>query len=155
MPGAFKPSATKVTKVVDHFPVREFQRYPRPDLGFPKGAPYPVDWVPTRLQDLKEALEVIRAELGGKPVTIGSGYRDPSYNKAIGGAKASQHMAGRAADITVAGVSPAKVHATVLRLCEEGKLPMVHGLGEYPTFTHVDVRPGKKLVRWKGSRKES
>jgi hypothetical protein len=37
----------------------------------------------------------------GKPITVNSGYRCEALNKAIGGAKSSQHMLGEAADITV------------------------------------------------------
>lgn len=37
----------------------------------------------------------------GKPITVTSGYRCPALNKAVGGAKSSQHMLGEAADITV------------------------------------------------------
>lgn len=142
-------------KVTPHFSVSEFARRPRPEAGFPQGAPYPPEWVQGRLRPLCEALEVIRAALGGRAVKVGSGYRDEAYNKAIGGARASQHMAGRAADVTVAGVNARNVHNVVLSLCMEGKLPMVKGLGRYEKFTHVDVRPGTKLVRWSGSRKEN
>ena len=48
-------------------------------------------------------LEKIRAHFG-KPITINSGYRGPKLNKAIGGAKTSQHLTGQAADIEIAGV---------------------------------------------------
>lgn len=37
----------------------------------------------------------------GKPIIVNSGYRCEALNKAIGGAKSSQHMLGEAADITV------------------------------------------------------
>ncbi|MFL5764307.1 MAG: D-Ala-D-Ala carboxypeptidase family metallohydrolase [Bacteroidia bacterium] len=43
------------------------------------------------LQPLRDAL--------GYPLKINSGYRCPALNKAIGGAKNSQHMLGQAADI--------------------------------------------------------
>jgi uncharacterized protein YcbK (DUF882 family) len=39
-------------------------------------------------------------ELWGDPLTVNSGFRSPALNKAIGGAVASQHMKGEAADIT-------------------------------------------------------
>lgn len=35
----------------------------------------------------------------GKPIIVNSGYRSPELNKAIGGAKNSQHKLGQAADI--------------------------------------------------------
>jgi uncharacterized protein YcbK (DUF882 family) len=140
-------------KVTPHFSVAEFARPARPARGFGIEAPYPDEWIQARLKPLCGALEVLRARLGGKSIRIGSGYRDPAYNRAIGGARSSQHMAGRAADITVAGVAPAVVHATALALYQEGALE-IGGLGRYPGFTHVDVRPGKRLVRWTGSRQD-
>ena len=40
-------------------------------------------------------------ELYGAPIHVTSGYRSPAVNKAVGGARHSQHMLGEAADITV------------------------------------------------------
>lgn len=37
----------------------------------------------------------------GKPITVNSGYRSPELNKAVNGSKTSDHVYGRAADITV------------------------------------------------------
>lgn len=45
-------------------------------------------------------------EAYGKPITVNSGYRSPELNKAVGGSATSDHMQGRAADIT--GGSPAE-----------------------------------------------
>ena len=82
-------------------------------------------------------LEELRYRLGGKPVIINSGYRTPEHNRKVGGAANSQHLYGRAADIVVKGVSPSRVYQ------EADKL--FNGVGKYPTFTHVDTRPGKKV----------
>lgn len=79
----------------------------------------------------------------GRPVTINSGYRTPTYNAKIGGAKASQHVLGTAADINVKGVAPTAVANFV-----ESLLPNTGGIGRYANFTHVDVR--EKKARWKG-----
>jgi zinc D-Ala-D-Ala carboxypeptidase len=49
-------------------------------------------------------LEKVRVHFG-RQVTVNSGYRGPKLNKAIGGAKNSQHMTGQAADIEIAGMS--------------------------------------------------
>ena len=115
--------------------------------------PYPPEWVEPRLRLLADTLEAIRAELG-RPVAVLSGYRSPAYNDRVGGVTRSQHMEGRAADIKADGVSPRIVHALVLRLYADGKLPHLGGLGEYPGFTHIDVRPreGGVLARWAGTR---
>ena len=49
-------------------------------------------------------LDPIR-EMWGAPITVNSGYRCPQLNAAVGGAVASQHLRGEAADITTATVS--------------------------------------------------
>ncbi|NDC30848.1 MAG: DUF882 domain-containing protein [Bacteroidetes bacterium] len=51
----------------------------------------------------ENVLEKIRIHFG-RPLSINSGYRGPALNKAIGGAKNSQHMTGQAADIEIAGM---------------------------------------------------
>lgn len=95
---------------------------------------------------LAERLEVIRAACGGAPMTILSGYRTPAWNKKVGGAENSMHKAGKAADVVVAGVSPAEVRKVIEDLIRAGKLAN-GGVGAYAKFTHVDCgRPR----RWKG-----
>lgn len=48
---------------------------------------------------MNNCLDPIR-ELWGRPITVNSGFRCPTLNKAVGGAPTSQHMKGEAADIT-------------------------------------------------------
>jgi peptidoglycan hydrolase-like protein with peptidoglycan-binding domain len=83
--------------------------------------------------ELVERLEQLR-EMIGKPINITSGYRTPEYNKKVGGASKSQHLYGRAADITVSGMSADRVAELADSLFKDG------GLGRYSSFTHVDVR---------------
>lgn len=80
----------------------------------------------------------------GKPVTLNSGYRTPTYNKSIGGSPKSQHMYGRAADITVKDVSLEDVYLYAEQLG-------VGGLGYYDTFVHIDSRDDH--ARWNESNK--
>lgn len=42
-------------------------------------------------------------EWWGQPITIGSGYRCPELNKAVGGVSNSQHMKGQAVDLFIDG----------------------------------------------------
>lgn len=133
-------------KISAHFDSTEF--------ACRNGSLYPAAWIDARLRPLCETLEVIR-ESAGKPVTILSGFRTEEYNRSIKGARASQHVQGRAADITIAGMKASAVHALVLELYNANKLPLLGGLGAYPGFVHVDVRSGDRLARWEGSRKES
>jgi zinc D-Ala-D-Ala carboxypeptidase len=115
------------------------------------GTPYPAEWIGSRLKPLCDALEVIRERAGGRPIKINSGFRTRSYNVRIGGARLSQHVEGRAADFTIAGMTPAAVHDLVIALVRDGAIK-IGGCGAYNLFTHVDVRPSVRLVRWSGSR---
>lgn len=90
--------------------------------------------------DLLDVLERVRAHFGA-PVTINSGYRCPVHNANVGGAKASQHLLGTAADIVVKGVPSWRVYE-LLDADHPG------GLGSYRTFTHIDVRGHR--ARWTG-----
>jgi hypothetical protein len=89
---------------------------------------------------LLDLLEDIRAHFG-TPITINSGYRCPTHNEAVGGVEDSQHVDGKAADFTVAGISPSKVYAYI----DEWH---GGGLGKYDTFTHIDTRDDR--ARWAG-----
>ena len=98
---------------------------------------------------LTVVLQCIREHFG-KPVTITSGYRTPAHNAAVGGAKSSQHLLGRAADIRVQGVSVEDVAAYA-----ESLMPDWGGVGRYPVkagratgWVHVDTRAEK--ARWRG-----
>lgn len=49
--------------------------------------------------ELIALLERIRLRAGNKPLRIVSGYRSPRHNRAVGGARRSYHLSGRAADL--------------------------------------------------------
>lgn len=100
-------------------------------------------------QTLVVLLQAIREHFG-KPVTITSGYRTAAHNTAVGGAKSSQHLLGRAADIQVQDTDPLAVAAYA-----ESLMPDWGGVGRYPIkpgrargWVHVDTRPNKS--RWTG-----
>jgi peptidoglycan hydrolase-like protein with peptidoglycan-binding domain len=84
-----------------------------------------------KLQDLRNRL--------GRPVNITSGYRGPAYNRLVGGVGDSQHIYGKAVDIVVDGVTPAAV-------AKVAEAVGFNGIGIYPDFVHVDVRPNR--ARW-------
>lgn len=159
------------TKVTEHFTVEEFTCH--------DGTPYPVDnvddevawvgqphtWYETRLVPLCTMLEVIRTAGGDEPLHIDSGYRDEAYDQKLYDADAgagnvaspqtSQHPKGRAADIKHKHLSPRALFTLILSLYQDGQLPQLGGIGLYPTFVHVDVRPrGPKnhLSIWGGTR---
>lgn len=89
--------------------------------------------------ELVRRLQAMRDELG-VPIIVNSGYRCPAHNKAVGGAKDSQHLVGKAADIT------ARDLPRLMLLAE--KYFHDQGLGLYKNYVHVDVRGTR--VRWKG-----
>ncbi len=98
------------------------------------------------LKDLVENLQIIRDAIG-KPIRIISGYRSPKYNRRIGGARKSQHMKAKAADMVIRGMKPVEVHRIVTGLIKEGKIKK-GGVGLYKYFVHYDVRGFN--ARWKG-----
>ena len=100
-------------------------------------------------ETLTVVLQCIREHFG-KPVTITSGYRTAAHNAAVGGAKSSQHLLGRAADIRVEDVSVEDAAAYA-----ESLMPDWGGVGRYPVkagraagWVHVDTRADK--ARWRG-----
>ena len=102
---------------------------------------------PEVLKNLKKVaqnLQVLR-DFFGVPITVNSGYRSPAHNKAVGGAKKSQHLLGTAADIVVPGKRPVQVKAAIEKLIGEGKMHN-GGIGLYNTFVHYDVRDN--AARW-------
>ena len=92
-------------------------------------------------------LQKIR-DYAGKPIRINSAYRSESHNKAIGGVKTSQHILGKAADITIDTFTPDEVVSIIENMLTNEMLGgfYIGGLGSYNTFTHVDIRENK--ARW-------
>lgn len=81
-------------------------------------------------------LQAIRDHFG-KAITITSGYRCPTHNANVGGAKASYHTkGGRAADIVVSGIVPSEVAKYAESLG-------ILGIGLYDNFVHIDTRSTK------------
>ncbi len=122
-----------------------------PELACRAGAPYPAKWRGSRARILAVEFERLRELAGGKPIPIGSAYRTESHNRRVGGARKSQHVQGRALDLLVSGVRRAILEAALFDRLEEPGC-RIRGVGYYPWGIHIDVRPGKRLARWGGSR---
>ncbi|KXF77763.1 hypothetical protein ATN84_07225 [Paramesorhizobium deserti] len=73
----------------------------------------------------------------GRPVMVTSGYRSPSHNRAVNGARRSLHMMCAAADIQVDGVSKWEIARFVRNMPKRG------GVGTYchTNSVHVDIGP--------------
>jgi uncharacterized protein YcbK (DUF882 family) len=85
-------------------------------------------------KELINKLQELREELG-IPLTVTSGFRCLDNNTAIGGAKASQHLLGAAADIRTGDLN---------RLFELAKKHFkAVGDGRNKHFIHVDIRSDK------------
>ena len=96
---------------------------------------------------LSSQLQFLR-DYTGRPITVNSGYRCPEYNAKISGSsKKSQHMLGKAADITIQSLKPAEVFMIIEDLIDMGHM-LQGGLGLYEKkgFTHYDIR--KTKARW-------
>ena len=103
---------------------------------------FPVNNIDDRLLAI---LDEARADAGA-PIIITSGYRCPTHNANIGGAKDSYHTRGMAADVCCAGVSPknlaALIRAVMVRKGLQGGLQNYDKEG----FVHVDTRG--QWARW-------
>ena len=117
--------------ITPHFRWREFIRDCDPD---------PRQDVLDNIQRLARKLETVRLCLGGRVITITSGYRTPEHNAEVGGATNSQHLHGCAADFVVSGMPPRRVQA-IMGPSWDG------GMGSYETWTHLDIGPRR---RWHG-----
>lgn len=85
-------------------------------------------------------LEELRKFIGNRPIIINSGYRCTIHNKKVNGAVNSQHLYGRAADISVKGIT---IKILAIRANE---VFVKGGVGYYSSFVHVDVRGYR--ARW-------
>jgi len=119
-----------------HFLLREFH--------CKDGTPVPAAAVPGVKRLVAQVLEPMRAKFGR--CTVVSGYRTANHNASVGGKPDSRHMyhnhpAEPAADLQFASGNPSQWTAEAERL-----MPNRGGIGTYPTFTHVDIRPNR--ARW-------
>lgn len=124
------------------------------ELACRDGTPYPPEWRTTRAVALAHEFERIRTRVGA-PIAIGSAYRTPAYNRRIGGAVHSQHCQGRALDLYPPVGWTVGAFATVIRAVIADERCVIFGLGRYPTFVHIDIRPMPahgQLVVWTGRR---
>lgn len=108
------------------------------------GTPVPAEFM-ENCKAVARNLQVLRNHVG-RPVRItGSGYRTPSHNTKVGGAKHSQHLTCSAADINIDGFTPVQTAAHIEALIKSGLMKQ-GGIGIYKGFVHYDIRGTK--ARW-------
>lgn len=108
------------------------------------GTPVPKELM-DNCQKVANNLQILRDYLN-VPISItGSGYRTPSHNSKVKGAKNSQHLYANAADINAKGYTPKQLASQIEKLIASGKMEQ-GGIGIYKGFVHYDRRGTK--ARW-------
>lgn len=86
---------------------------------------------------VEKILQPVR-DLYGKPITVTSGFRNEEVNRAVGGAKTSQHMRGEAADIKCSD------NAAIFKLIKDNflfdQLIWEKGNDKQPAWVHVSLK---------------
>jgi len=120
------------------------ENFTRQELNCRCGCPTPPN-VATNLGYLAVHLERLRALHGG-PLHVDDAYRCPTQNARVGGVAKSQHLQGKAADVSAEGIG---VHA-LAELAEQEPAFHAGGIGVYASedFVHMDYRIGQ--ARWNG-----
>jgi len=90
-------------------------------------------------------LELVKVELGGKPIMVNSAFRSKQVNDAVGSKDTSQHRLGCAADIRVPGITPDEVVKAIIA----AKLPFDQLIREFDRWTHISV-PNEKSAKPRG-----
>jgi hypothetical protein len=122
-----------VTQLTPHFELEEFLRSEAAArIGKPVSADAVIQLQLRRLCSI--ILEPLRLH-SQKPVRVLSGYRPPWLNALVGGAKHSEHMEGRAADIAIDGMTPLQLAQYIDSL----KLPFNQLILEFDEWVHVSV----------------
>lgn len=140
-----KTSSTLPVKVTTPKPIVTTSNFSIEEFNSHDGAKMPAKVRNNVIKHIKN-LEVIREACGNRAIIITSGYRSPEHNKAVEGEPNSQHLLGNAADIKVAGMTPAQVANVIEALMDSGKIEQ-GGIGRYKRFTHIDRRGTK--VKWR------
>jgi len=90
----------------------------------------------------KELVQLVKkSERVGFNITIHSGYRCKEHNRAVGGAPRSQHLYGKAADISVPRDEMDCLGHVLWALWH---CKVIGGISRYKTFFHIDTGRHRK-----------
>lgn len=120
-------------KLTDNFELEEFlisQTAARHGISMDP----PVDVEDNLRRLCVDILQPLREDLG-RPIVVSSGYRPPKLNQLIGGSPTSAHMDGRAADISVPGMTPLAVAERI----RDMNLPYDQVIHEFGKWVHVGI----------------
>ena len=87
------------------------------------------------LRRLAVLLELVKTQLGGRPIMVNSAFRSAAVNAAVGSKDTSQHRSGCAADIRVPGLTPDEVVRSVMT----AGLPYDQIIREFDAWTHISI----------------
>lgn len=88
----------------------------------------------------KNVLQPIRDHYN-LPLIISSGYRSPALNRAVGGAKNSQHMSGEAADFDIPGIDNYELAKWIEKELNYDQLILEYYYGGNSGWVHVGYSP--------------
>ncbi len=134
-------------KLTTNFDISEFACNDKNNTPVPEKYYNNVLLLAKQLQALRDDINKNRPKNAPKgiqiPIHVNSGYRTAAYNRSIGGAKESQHLKAKAADITCKWLTPTQIKERILKLIREGQI-IDGGIGKYPGFLHFDVGPNRR-----------
>lgn len=107
------------------------------------------DHVLQNIKELADNLQKVRDTLA-EAININSGYRSETHNKIVGGVKNSQHLLGKAADVSMKNYTSKELAVIFEDLILNGVIKE-GGLGLYNGFVHYDIRGTR--ARWNLSTK--
>lgn len=88
-----------------------------------------------------EALDKLQAlrKLRGRPIILNSAYRSPEHNRAVDGAKNSEHLKAKAFDVSMSNHNPEEYE-------RDARAVGFTGFGFYPksNFIHADTGPARE-----------
>jgi uncharacterized protein YcbK (DUF882 family) len=87
------------------------------------------------LRRLAVLLELVKTQLGGRPVMVNSAFRSKAVNDAVGSSDKSQHRLGCAADIRVPGMTP----DAIVRAVMASGLAYDQIIREFDSWTHISI----------------
>lgn len=130
-------------RLTEHFQLEEFTRSSTAQK-------YHIDNTPSEqvIKNLRNLCEKVLEPLRqwyGKPIIIGSGYRCPALNKAVGGVSNSQHMKGEAADLHIPTIKAP--NGTIIQDMATARLWIEHLL-EFGRFDQLILEHDKSGHYW-------